>query len=477
MAGPALNKITAAGVHCVSRDSQRRQMNTALRALNRFGLGAKPGEASGLSEPRGWLTDQVDQDSVRPLPEAASLRERTDAFNELRIAQRTLQIDNDRGPLEAAARGIRRMAIRDQQRALAHRVTSEAPFAERLVTFWSNHLCISTDKRIVALLAGPYEQEVIRPSVFGRFEDMVLASARHPAMLLYLDNAQSVGPESRAARRPARDGSDRGLNENYARELLELHTIGVNGGYDQDDVRELAHILTGWSVQGIGPLSNGEEIAFAFRRRLHGSSSRTVLGEEYERGGEAQGEDAIRALCRHPSTARFVSSKLVRHFVSDEPDPAAVQEIEAVFLDSEGDLLEVSKALVGLDAAWAPENTKYRTPQDWLVAALRALDAEGLDRQGALVLNALRQPLWGPPSPKGYSDVTRDWADPDGLMNRAELAQSIADRLGQNVDPRALLEVVENEPTGTLSQLLNDTSISDHERIALALAAPAFQWR
>ena len=225
-------------------------------------------------------------------------------------------------------------------------------------------------KVLVAPLAGSYEREAIRPHVLGRFEDMVLASAKHPAMLVYLDNFQSIGPASRGAALGGRgQGQRRGLNENYARELLELHTLGVDGGYTQQDVQELAKILTGWTVGGLGAGAGAADgaraaarrsmagqpdhgrIGFAFQEVLHEPGAKTVLGARYGEAGVEEGERAIRALCRHPSTARFVATKLVTHFVSDEPPAAAVDRIARVFRDTDGDLRAVSAALVDLPEA------------------------------------------------------------------------------------------------------------------------------
>ncbi len=271
-------------------------------------------------------------------------------------------------------------------RRSTQRVTSDRPFVERLVAFWSNHLCVSTGAKVlVAPLAGSYEREAIRPHVLGRFEDMVLASARHPAMLVYLDNFQSIGPNSRGGQFSGRGGrgQKRGLNENYARELLELHTLGVDGGYTQQDVQELAKILTGWTVAGLvrgapqvtaqrGRRPNGRTgatpatadpdrngpIGFTFQALLHEPGAKTVLGVKYGDDGEEEGERVIRALCRHPSTARFVATKLVTHFVGDQPPAAAVDRIARVFRDSDGDLRAVSLALVDLDDAWSEGATE-----------------------------------------------------------------------------------------------------------------------
>ena len=341
--------------------------------------------------------------------------------------------------------------------------------------------------RRVAPLAGAYEREGIRPHVLGRFEELVLASARHPAMLLYLDNAESIGPGSALARATARRGRSRGLNENYARELLELHTLGVDGGYTQEDVLELARALTGWSIGVAGTggratrprpeaLATGA-LGFAFRAAQHEPGVRTILGRRYAQEGEEQAAAVIRDLCAHPSAARFVATKLVRHFVADEPPAAAVAAVAAEFTRSGGDLGRVARALIARPEPWEAERKKLRTPQDWLTATLRALGARSVPANLPRALAALRQPPWAPPAPKGWDDLARAWSDPDSLMNRAELARTIAGWVGAGVDPVELLELVDAPKSDPIHALAADRAIDRRERIALVLAGPAFQWR
>lgn len=475
-------------------------MDATLRALNRFGLGARPFERQAIADPRAWLRSQLD--GATPgisAPGGASPDAVGQALRGLRMLARGSAEER-----RSARQRLTDIATAETRAALAERVATTRPFVERLVAFWSNHLCVSATRPQVAVLAGSYERDVIRPHVLGRFEDMVLASARHPAMLLYLDNAQSIGPNSPGARAGGRAGGPRrGLNENYARELLELHTIGVDGGYSQQDVQELAKILTGWTVSGLGgqadrarrpaglsrpgrqagagvsapgPAQDGP-LGFAFRELLHEPGTKMVLGQRYG-AGLAEGERVIRALCRRPSTATFVAAKLVRHFVSDDPPAAAVERVARAFRTSDGNLRVVARALVDEPEAWREDARKFRTPQEWLVAVLRALDAREIPPGAPLMLRQLRQPLWSPPSPRGFGDALQDWADPDSLLNRGELARTIS-RLpaaGQR-DPRSLLDVVEVAEADPLRNLLADRSIPVSDRIALATAGPAFQWR
>ncbi len=476
-------------------------MDAALRALNGFGLGARAGERRRTTDPRGWLRSQLE--GTAPLlraPAEATTTAITDAVRAFRLIGQAGPLTSDDQRREArqmARRALVNIAAAESRAALTERVTSARPFVERLVAFWSNHLCVSVGAKIlVAPLAGSYEREAIRPHVLGRFEDMVLASAKHPAMLVYLDNFQSIGPSSRGATLAGRGRGQqarRGLNENYARELLELHTLGVAGGYTQQDVQELAKILTGWTVGGLGrgpgqtgggrrvrgntPADDGR-IGFAFQELLHEPGSKTVLGVRYAEAGVQEGERVIRALVRHPSTARFLATKLVTHFVGDEPPAAAVDRVARVFRDTDGDLRAVSAALIDLPEAWSEGSRKFRTPQEWLVAVFRAFNADEVRENTMPVLRQLRHPLWSPQAPKGFGDKTQEWADPDALLNRAEFARTIARRMrASTVDPRLLLDVVDVRAGDPLHKLLADTSIAADERIALALAGPAFQWR
>ncbi len=481
-------------------------MNSTHRALNGFGLGARAGDERRVNDPRAWLRSQLQGGPpILQVPPGAS----PDAIAEAVHAFRTIgQADaqEQRQARQQARRRLVEIAAAESRATLTARATTDRPFVERLVAFWSNHLCVSLGAKVlVAPFAGSYEREAIRPHVLGRFEEMVLASARHPAMLVYLDNFQSIGPNSRGGQFSGRgNGQKRGLNENYARELLELHTLGVDGGYTQQDVQELARILTGWTVGGLvrgrqampqrGRRPNGSvpgrparspvqpeqdgSVGFTFQELLHEPGSKTVLGVRYGEGGEDEGERAIRALCHHPSTARFVATKLVRHFAGDEPPAATVDRIARVFRESNGDLRAVSLALVDLPEAWSDGARKFRTPQDWLVAVLRAFNATEVSETAMPLLRQLRHPLWSPQSPKGFGDTTQEWADPDSLLNRAELSRTVARRLrAQRIDPRALVDLVDIPNGDPLRGLLADNSISAEERVALALAGPAFQWR
>src|ERR1700678_612424 len=245
---------------------------------------------------------------------------------------------------------------------IAAAVSAEIGFVERLVWFWSNHFCVSTEK--VNAAAGPYEREAIRPHVLGRFADMLEAVESHPAMLFYLDNVESMGPDSIAG-----ITRDKGLNENLAREILELHTLGVRSGYSQTDVNSFAKVLTGWTwISPAEPEHGGD---FVFAKRLHEPGDQTILGKRYSAGGAEQGRGVLADLARHPATAQHIAQKLACHFVADDPPPTLVAKLAKTFKDTDGDLKEVSKALLNAEESWTPQRTKLKRPADWIVGILR----------------------------------------------------------------------------------------------------------
>lgn len=455
-------------------------MSARHSALNRFGLGARPTDV-GLADPQRWLLAQLDGSP----PALAAAPPTIEAITAIWRTQVAAIQSKDTARRQQAARQVATISSTEVSNLLTTRVASERPFAERWIGFWSNHLCVSSAAGLrVAVLAGSYERDAIRPNVFGSFERLLLASARHPAMLTYLDNAQSVGPGSVVARRGRRGNAPVGLNENYARELLELHTLGVDGGYTQRDVEQLARILTGWTVQGLGGrLDRGSgPIGFTFMAAMHEPGRKEVLGVRYDERSEEEGLHVLRDLARHPSTGRFIATKIVRHFVADDPPPELVEALVSTWRATDGDLRALATTLVTHPAAWDPAHRKFRSPQDWLVAVLRATGVREASAAIGPLLRQLGHQLWAPRAPKGYGDLTREWADPDALMNRAELARSLADRLmrdrrARGMNPSNLAGVVPLAAGDPLPGVLADAAIPLAERVALAVAGPAFQWR
>ncbi|MDF0521423.1 DUF1800 family protein [Bradyrhizobium yuanmingense] len=372
-------------------------------------------------------------------------------------------------PLNVIQKTFRAEALARLQRA----TLAECGFTERLVAFWSNHFCISASKgELARIWAGAFEREAIRPHVLGRFADMLRAVEQHPAMLFFLDNQQSLGPDSRAGQ-----NRKRGLNENLAREIMELHTLGVGGGYTQGDVTSLARIITGWTFAGRqGQL--GVPGSFVFNTNAHQPGRQVLLGKTYDQAGLAQGEAALADLARHPSTASFIATKFVRHFVADDPPPALVARLRDVFVKTDGDLRALATALVDSEEAWKAPLTKMRSPYDFLVASGRLL-ARVPEDPGAYLnnLNLLGQPLWSPPGPNGFPDSNAAWAAPEGIKLRLDIAAQIGARLGNNVDPLDLLEFAAADAASAETRRTIERAESRQQALALLLMSPEMQRR
>ena len=372
-------------------------------------------------------------------------------------------------PLNIIQKTFRAEALARLQRG----VVADCGFVERLVVFWSNHFCISANKGALARMwAGSFEREAIRPHVLGRFADMLKAVEQHPAMLFFLDNQQSLGPESRAG-----INRNRGLNENLAREIMELHTLGVGGGYTQDDVTSLARVITGWTFAGRkGQL--GAPGSFVFNANAHQPGPQTLLGKTYEATGLAQGEAALADIARHPSTANFIATKLIRHFVADDPPPALVARLRDVFVRTDGDLKALATALVDSDEAWRAPLTKMRSPYDFLVASGRLLARVPEDPGGYLGnLNLLGQPLWTPAGPNGFPDTAAAWAAPEGMKLRLDIASQMGARLGPNIDPLDLLEFAAADAASSETRNTIERAESRQQALALLLMSPEMQRR
>lgn len=372
-------------------------------------------------------------------------------------------------PLNVIQKTFRAEALARLQRAMM----VDCGFTERLVAFWSNHFCISATKgELARMWAGAFEREAIRPHVLGRFADMLKAVEQHPAMLFFLDNQQSLGPDSRAGQ-----NRKRGLNENLAREIMELHTLGVGGGYTQGDVTSLARIITGWTFAGRkGQL--GAPGSFAFNANAHQPGPQVLLGKTYEATGLAQGEAALADIARHPSTANFIATKFVRHFVADDPPPALVARLRDVFVRTDGDLKALAIALVDSNEAWQAPLTKMRSPYDFLVASGRLLARVPEDPGPYLNgLNLLGQPLWAPAGPNGYPDTAAAWAAPEGMKLRLDIASQMGARLGPNIDPLDLLEFAAGEAASVETRRTIERAESRQQALALLLMSPELQRR
>lgn len=477
-------------------------MLSSTIALNRFGLGARFSDEPP-ADPKRWLVQQFDRFEARPkaLAQVPQRAEVVDELADYLAAQRMM--GKIKGQMRPASIGMDtpdrapdpqtnslkkylRQSIRGDYLAMnAARLdlalTTQEPFVERLVHFWANHFAVSVDKLPVIGLAGLLEFEAIRPHVLGRFSDMLLAVEQHPAMLIYLDQAQSVGPDSEAGRFASlRGGKQFGLNENLAREIMELHTLGVRTGYSQADVTEFARALTGWTVGGLGRgvaarLVGGANGQFQFAATLHEPGSRTIMGKRYDQSGEAQAREILLHLASSPATAKHLATKLARHFAGDDPPPALVDRLSREYLASGGELTTVYRALVDSSECWSGDAVKFKTPWEWSVSALRAIGSSELEqRTSAGMLKQLGQPTWQPGSPAGWDDIAASWAAPDALVRRVEVAQQIGAKAASAVDARDLAEKLfpGSLSAGTRTAIARAESAA--EGIALLLVSPEF---
>jgi uncharacterized protein (DUF1800 family) len=469
---------------------------TAALALHRFGLGPRAGQIAAIaSDPRGALLAELDMpDAGRVagtglMDSAEASRALFDyrAERQARVTVAKREADRQRAmaatatgapaddkpmaanePEEDPAKNVGRQILLGEAKArFEAALKAETGFVERLVWFWSNHFCVSADK--ILSMAGAYEREAIRPHVLGRFGDMLQAAEGHPAMLFYLDNWNSIGPNSVAG-----INRTRGLNENLAREILELHTLGVRSGYTQTDVTAFANVLTGWTLSATSNPDHGGE--FMFIKRMHEPGAQTVLGKSYGEEGIAQGRAVLADLAQHPATATHVAQKLAKHFVADQPPPALVERLAKVFRDTGGDLKSVTVALVKSDEAWDPRRRKLKRPDDWLMSGLRVRGVKEPNVERMVGAHALLgQPLWRPPSPQGFSDEEAAWLD--GLPTRLDIASVAAARFADRIDPHTMVDEVLGPLASAETREQIRRAESKTQAFALLLMSSEFQRR
>jgi uncharacterized protein (DUF1800 family) len=493
----------------------------AALALHRFGFGPRAGTIAAIaSDPQGALIADLDRPKAGLVADASLLssgaaNRTVFEFNAERLAKQRLETRRQEAMKEAAKEAAKRVAedpvaqasammqavatenstekgaaekpsepppaaapapenpalenfFREAQAHYRAATTAEIGFVERLVWFWSNHFCVNADDTV---MAGAYEREAIRPHVLGKFTDLVLAAESHPAMLLYLSNVTSMGPNSTAG-----INRNRGLNENLGREVLELHTLGVRTGYTQDDVVSFAKTITGWTIYNTNdtPDRGGE---FLYHPRLHEPGSQTVMGKAYRDTGVEQGRAVLTDFARHPTTALHVATKLARHFVADDPPPALVETLRQKFAETDGDLWEVSKALVRAPESWAPEQRKLKRPSEWIMSYLRAAGFPGDARAIAPAATRLGEPLWRPPAPKGFADTEADWID--GIAHRLDTANAFAQNQNNydRIDPKAMLEAALGPLASAETRNAVTRAETKQQAITLVLMAPEFQRR
>ncbi len=462
-------------------------MSKAVIAASRFGLGARPGDLPTIArDPARWLTDQLQgpqrlHDEIQRLPDTASVLIEVDKLRRERREEK--QRDPGGDPLASYGHTVRDHY--SDQTSARYRAAAETdtPFHERLVHFWANHFAVSADKQPVPAIAGLFEKEAIRPNVTGKFLELLLAAEKHPAMILYLDNQRSIGPGSALAERAKRRTRAQpiGLNENLAREILELHTLGVDGGYTQQDVTTFAKIITGWSLGGAnehGRFAEGEPGKFEFRESIHEPGDARLLGQRYSETGVKQGEAVLRDLATHPATARFLSTKLARHFVADDPPESLVDRMTDAYLSSGGELTAMYEVLIRSDEAWASTFAKYKSPHDFVISTLRAFrHAPDNPRFIAGALDLMGQASYRPGSPAGWPDTALQWGGSDALFKRIEWSNTVARVVGSRVNPVDLGNAVLGDAFNPETRKAVARAESLTQGMTLFLASPDFQRR
>lgn len=488
----------------------------AAIAAHRFGFGPRPGELAVIAgDPVGWVKDQLRRRALEPAVVAALPAAEDDllAFGRwlasrrlrnggaARMEQAAENAGVSEGELrafsleESFAETFRARAILAVNARITAAAASDTPVIERLVQFWGNHFTVSSLKPAAVALPPSFERDVARAHVQGRFSAMLTASCRHPGMLIYLDNVLSVGPNSPAGRsgrgapRAPGGGGERvrDINENLAREVLELHTMGVEASYTQSDVQALAAILTGWSVDQprlrdyltdrVG--TRRGDALFYFDARRHEPGAKTLLGETYAEDGVAQGEAALLALAQRPETARFVAFKLTRHFLADAPPTAVVDRVARAFWDSDGDLPTTVEALVDSPEAWSEPLQKFRRPEDYLIALLRSLNLSNLPEAAAIgALTTMGQRPYAAPGPDGWDDTEAGWIGADQIWKRVEYATALADRAARaDVNATALAEACFGPLLSSATRQALLRAESPAQALTLLFASPEMQRR
>ena len=433
----------------------------AVIASNRFGLGAKPGDLKTAQESPGqWLLEQLTiprfssdhPDSGEVLEAFYAYRKNVKRFKQQKMMEKP---DNIAG----------RLFVHMAADTVSGAVNDDHTLNWRLLDFFSNHFSVSGQGGMMKPLAPTLEREAIAPNLLGSFENMLLAVEQHPAMLVYLDNDKSAGPSTRVAR------NRRGLNENLAREILELHTLGVNGGYNLEDIQELARAISGWSITR----PKEEQHGFVFRPAAHEPGSRVVLGKVYRNTGINQGEAILKDLAVHPATARYLSFKLARHFVSDSPPEALVKAMTDTWRQTRGNIKAVVSTMIEHPDAWQSDSVKLKSPREFYISALRLT---GLPVPNArFMVNTLvnlGQAPFGASSPAGYGDVASTWDGPDALLKRVDWVNTITRQVQMNQPPVQLARAHSGALLSAHTAKMVSRAESRQQGLALYLMSPEF---
>jgi uncharacterized protein (DUF1800 family) len=472
----------------------------ATIATNRFGLGATPGLIEQVgSNPKAWLKGQLNSPTPALIqnPDLLSISQAFEeflAYTRERSAQRrraanpSMPQPQDQIPAAQAAallnRGRQALAVEIEAR-INQGLTTPAPFLERWTLFWSNALTVSAKNLQTIYVAGPYEREAIRPHVLGKFSDLLTASALHPGMLIYLDQVRSVGPNAPGATTTRARARNAGLNENLAREILELHTIGADGGYSQADVTEFARALTGWTIGNPrlmgarnGNFTNADVGRAVFVPALHEPGARTIMGQAFPPNGANQAREILTFLAQKPQTARNIARKVATHFVSDTPPPALVTRLEQSFIASGGDLRALALTLIDSPEPWATTSAKFKSPQDFLISTMRAANTKSASRAALRdTLEQLGQAPFRAPSPKGWPDNAQEWGSPDAILKRVDWSNLAADVISETMSPMAFAENALGAALTPATRTAISRAQDNRQGIVLALMSPEFQRR
>ncbi len=446
---------------------------TDIVVEQRFGFGPLLNQQDTTALDKQFTLNSFKHPSISALPHSGELLH---TYWKLKQAQEAAETEHDIAEAREAAKAYARDAFRQQHEArVAQTLTTELGFQERLVQFWSNHFTVSIDNWAVFPVAATIENEICRDGWNGRFADMLLAVCQHPTMLIYLENISSMGPNSHLGR-----ATKQGLNENLAREILELHTLGVDGGYEQTDVEALSKAITGWTVS-----YKPAPARFNFHERSHEPGPIRLLGKHYGQVGEEQGKAVLRDLAKHPSTAYHLATKLCLHFLGQAPQ-SLVDEMAQAYLKAGTHLLPMYRVLVNSSYTYEAEPCRYRTPKEWLMAMLRSVNLEITEEQTQKFLERLGQPPFLARSPAGWSEKDDDYNSPSALVQRIQIAGEVAAMAIKQAKEQGIpFEQLVNDVISTLynthldqhTQVVIEQTTKESMHLSLIWLSPQFQYR
>jgi len=448
-------------------------------AVNRFGYGARGDELSNAkADPKKWLSSQlqaIEFSDKQPSSDDIFLAYAKFQKQKKLMKQQSKQAQSnqvqavDKKQNKMIKQAARKTHVKMSAAFIKQAITSEHSVSWRLLDFFSNHFSVSTSGRLMLGLSPTLEREAIAPNLLGNFADMLLAVEQHPAMIVYLNNEKSFGANSRMAKK-----RKVGLNENLAREIMELHTLGVGGGYNQGDVIELAKAITGWSVKRP---KKEHGTGFVFRAYGHEPGSRSLLGQTYSQQGIKQGQQMLSDLAMHPSTANYVCSKIAHHFVSETPPQSLIDKMQKTWLNNQGNIKKVMLTLFNAEEAWLENPQKFKTPREFVISAYRAIAPNKInDRTLFDSLNNLGQMPFNAGSPAGFSDDENDWLGASALMARIEWSSLVSGQVKRINAEQVMTRALGGSISQNTYQMVMRAE-SRQQASTLLLMSPEFQRR